>query len=268
MKVLEKNELGSWKSAIAWILAQLGILPSMVVDPQATPTTPSAFGTQVAAFQTAISALSTAAATQDNQQRSASGDTADVTTLRSTLWNKSMKPLARVARAVIVDMPSAAPALRLPDSSVDQQGLITAATAMATQAQSYEQLLVAHGLPANFIAQLQNATALLDQALTTRRQATAARKGATSTITTEFQAGRKALELIDTMMEHALADDPASLAAWESAKRVKAAPSTTSAVPSTNDAGTGSATPAHDVGNQIAAAHEPASATEEASKVA
>ena len=150
MDAPKKREYASWKSAFAWLMTELGILPAMVVDPQG-----------ISDHSDRVRGAGHGLPDRDRDPGHGGGNAGRAE------WHgdgqhryrrvASLDPVGRAhetdragaARAAIAgDIPSAAPALRLPDARIDQQGSLSAATAMATQAGNYEQVLIANGLQA------------------------------------------------------------------------------------------------------------------------
>jgi hypothetical protein len=90
----------------------------------------------------------------------AEGTTQKQRALRHALLRDHMSPVARIARARLPHTPELAP-LRMPRSNPSVQRLASAARGMAQAAEAHADVFLAAGLPAEFIAQLNDAVGAL-----------------------------------------------------------------------------------------------------------
>jgi len=108
---------------------------------------------------------------------------------------------------------------KLPSRSLRSDALFHAAEAIRTTAAVYRDVFVEHGLPADFLDQLDAATTALGQSVDARGVARSRVTGASSGLASDLALGRQIVRMIDASLIHALKADPATLASWRQAKR-------------------------------------------------
>ena len=102
---------------------------------------------QTDAFSAVVAELSVAGSGQDSHFRASMGATAEASRLRRVLIVDQMQSIATVAKVTVPDVVRMTAALRMPRQGIDAEGLLTAADAMATEAQRYQDVLVQQALP-------------------------------------------------------------------------------------------------------------------------
>jgi Xaa-Pro aminopeptidase len=112
-------------------------------------------------------------------------------------------------------------AFRLPPTKAVNQTLLAAAGAMTQAAQKEKDVFVKHGLPQDFIEQLKTCATALETAQNAKVESHRRRVTATAALRDQVKRGRKAVRLLNAILEPRLAKDPERLAAWRSAKRVR-----------------------------------------------
>jgi hypothetical protein len=88
-----------------------------------------------------------------------------------------------------------------------------------TTAAIYKDVFVEHGLPADFLEQLDGATSALKSTVDARGVAQSRRVGASTGLAEDLALGRQIVTMIDASLTHALKTDSATLASWRQAKR-------------------------------------------------
>ena len=212
----------------------------------------------------AIDRLTSAEVSQDAARNQLKGQTAQIDGLRNDLRSNHMRPIADVAKANFASQPNFI-AFKLPDIQIKTERLLTAAREMSAAAAPHTATFVDAGLPADFIAQLDAATAALAKAFDDRRLARSARVGATSDIAATLRQGRHAVRVIDAIMSRTLKGDAKALGTWKNVIRVGGASSNTDAVtpatpatPATHAAPATAATPVAPVVAQATPTSAPA----------
>ena len=109
----------------------------------------------------------------------------------------------------------------MPRGRPTAQRLATLANGMAQTATQYSDVFVRAGLPQDFVKQLTDAADAMLNALGTRNESRARRRGATTGIRTQLSRGRKIVAVLDTFVQSALVSDPVLLAHWNVVKRVR-----------------------------------------------
>lgn len=195
----------------------------------------------------AVTALTGYAVTQTGSKRAALATTAKLKVLRVALRKNHLQPIATIAKAQLKQVPEFI-ALKMPRSNATSSALVHAGTAMHDAAALYQQTFIDAGLAPDFLAKLASGTADLNTALTNQGAAKAKQSGATVGIRSEVQRGRQALNMLDAVIEPALANNPSLLAEWQTAKRfggkAQPIPSTTTSAGSAGAVGSTTADPA------------------------
>lgn len=140
--------------------------------------------------------------------------------LRRDILSHHMATIVKVARALRGTIPGIG-VMHMPKGNATTARIVTAATTMARQAEIYETVLVEHGLPQDFIAQLDKAAVALKGSLDARGEARAVRVGATRGIDSELSLGRRVVDIMDASFTRHLRRQPAKLAEWRNVKRVQ-----------------------------------------------
>ena len=126
--------------------------------------------------------------------------------------------IVRLAEALRGTVPGMG-VFKLPRQSLRSEALLHAAEAIRTTAAVYKDVFVEHGLPADFLDQLDAATTALGQSVDARGVARSRVTAASSGLVSDLTLGRQLVAMIDASLIHALKADPATLASWRQAKR-------------------------------------------------
>ncbi|HWW77733.1 MAG TPA: hypothetical protein VNZ44_20180 [Pyrinomonadaceae bacterium] len=159
----------------------------------------------IAAQNSAISSEQRATAARDLARKA----------LRGTL-----RALVHTARAMSVDAPGAEEKFRLPRSSSDN-ALLQTARAAAIDAVEYKDRFVQHGMSSGFIEELKRQIADLERAVEGQNAARAAHVSATAAVELNVERGMEVVRSLDALVRNKFRDEPATLAAWESARHVE-----------------------------------------------
>ena len=124
------------------------------------------------------------------------------------------------ARAVALDTPGLETKFRMPRSGTDQ-ALLTAGRAFAADAVPLAGAFQQHEMPVNFIDELHADIAALEEALSGRVRSRDAHVAATAALEATVERGIKAVQRLQAIVRNKFRDDPAVLAAWESASHVE-----------------------------------------------
>lgn len=134
-----------------------------------------------------------------------------------------MRRINRTARAIAVDDPSVAALFRMPQGSNEQQ-MLAAARAFASNALPIQQQFVDYGMNANFITDLQTSIESYEQAITQKNVALDEGIGATANIGVTVKNTLNALRRLRGIIPNIFVNDVAKLAAWKSASHVERMP--------------------------------------------
>lgn len=137
-----------------------------------------------------------------------------------------MRPIVTIARAQIgassdVGLPEG---LRMPKLPQGPTKLIALCDGMIAAARPYEALFVAHGMPADFLAQFTAARNGLESAMGARASQVVTHVAARTGLKAQFLRGRRAIDRLDAVVRSSYRRDRAVLDAWRVAKRVQLVP--------------------------------------------
>jgi hypothetical protein len=171
---------------------------------------------------TSISILRQHAATQSSSTRvSREGTRLKAVALREL--QEDLEAIYRTARAIALNRPGFDEKFRLPKSKSAQRWL-AAARAIAAEAEPSKQDFIRLGLPANFLEELQERIAEVDEIISRRGQATGESVAAGAAIDKAIEDGMKIVRELDAIVRNIFRDDPATLAEWASARHIERAP--------------------------------------------
>jgi hypothetical protein len=108
----------------------------------------------------------------------------------------------------------------MPPGRSRNEALVVGATAFGRKAEVYQDVLIEHGLPHDFVAQLDAATSAYKASLDARGVALANQLAATKGLTEELNFGGRIVSMVDSILTRKLKNEPIDLAAWRSAKRL------------------------------------------------
>jgi len=142
------------------------------------------------------------------------------------LLDEHIRPIVTIARAQIeaqsdVGLPAG---LRMPALPLNPSKAVTVCDGMMEAARPHEAVFVAHGLPADFLAEFANARNELERLTSGRTTQVGAHKVARSSLPVQLVRGRRALERLDAIVRASYRRDVGVLSAWRGAKRVQRAP--------------------------------------------
>jgi hypothetical protein len=182
-----------------------------------------ALGAQAKELDDVIARLSSDSVDQEAGSRFHRVHTASQRTLREELYTIHMLPISRVAREVF-GLSGMDRAFRMPRSTKVNQTLLAAAGAMAEAAEKQKEVFTKHGVSPDFIERLKSAAAVLEQVGNAKTESGRRRITATAAVKEQLKRGRKAVRLLNAILQPRLARDPELLAAWRSAKHVRPTP--------------------------------------------
>jgi hypothetical protein len=178
------------------------------------------FGGQIFAE---VGAVLTALAGYDTAQSVGRGGARESTVSKATARAALYEHLLAInvtARALALDTPGLETKFRMPRSGTDQV-LITAGRAFAADAVPLAGECQKHEMPANFIDALNADIAALEEAISGRARNRDSHVAATASLDATVDRGIKAVQRLNAIVRNKCRDDPAALAAWESASHVE-----------------------------------------------
>jgi len=122
-------------------------------------------------------------------------------------------------------MPGVDGKFRLP-STKGSRTLVTAAHACARDAHALAAPLVAHGLPATFLEDIDGAVLAFENAVRDHASSRSGLIAARTGLKIAIQAGMNAVQRLDGIVPNRLRDDSTTFAVWEQARHVDSPPKT------------------------------------------
>jgi hypothetical protein len=166
-----------------------------------------------------VESLTEAATTQTSGLSSVQRATAERMAAREAL-RESMQALARTARVMALDTPGLENKFRLPRSGSDP-ALLQNARAFAADALPLKDEFLRHAMHATFLEDFKEDIADLERAMGQQNTGRGAHVSATVSVETAAERGMTAVRKLDAIVRNQFRDDPATLAAWESARHVE-----------------------------------------------
>jgi hypothetical protein len=141
------------------------------------------------------------------------------------ILRRQMEAMSRTAAALALagNTPGLENRFRMPRDDNDQ-ALINAARAFAQDAIPLAAQFINFGLPQNFLADLNAAITKFEQAVERQNTGRDTHVSATTAIDEALERGIKIVRQLDAIVRNKYADDPAQLAAWESASHIERSP--------------------------------------------
>ncbi|HWT03366.1 MAG TPA: hypothetical protein VN256_24165 [Pyrinomonadaceae bacterium] len=183
---------------------------------------PSLGGEKFAAVGGVIDALDEHGTAQSAGGSAARTSTGAKRAARESL-RRQMAAINETARAMESIRPNVAASFRMPNTNGDQ-ALLSAARAFAEAATPLKNEFVRHELPASFLEDLNVAVSVFENALSSQTQNTERRVTATAAIEAVVERGRQLVRELDAIVGNKYRNNPATLAAWESASHVERLP--------------------------------------------
>ncbi len=179
----------------------------------------SLVGQLFAEINAVIETLSAQAVAQSSGLHSAQQSTEGKAAVRDAL-HAEMEMMTRTARVMAIDTPGLDDKFRLPRSKAEQAWL-TAARTFHTEAQPLKAEFIAHEMPADFLETLKTLITDYEQALASGHQSTEKHVAASAAIDKEIERGMTAARKLDSIVRNKFHNDPATLAAWASARHIE-----------------------------------------------
>jgi hypothetical protein len=144
--------------------------------------------------------------------------------LMRTLRTHHLRPIAAIARATFAQSPGIEKALRMPSGNLGPLALLATAKSIRASVGLYQPVFIRNGRPADFLEQLDAAIVALDESAAGRVRSVGRHVNAKAGIRKELRRGRRAVDMIDTIVRVAFEGQDEVLAEWHVAKRVQSLP--------------------------------------------
>lgn len=175
----------------------------------------------VAVLRKVVEELTEAGTTQTSGLSSVQRATAERMAAREAL-RESMQAIARTARVMALEMPGLENKFRLPRSGSDP-ALLQTARAFVGDALPLKADFLRHEMHESFVEDFKEDIADLERAMGQQNTGRDAHVSATASVETAAERGMNAVRKLDAIIRNKFRDDPATIAAWESARHVESA---------------------------------------------
>lgn len=169
----------------------------------------------------AVTELETQGAKQDAADLDGQQATAEKKAALAILQNL-MKPISQTARGMEKLFPGIGGRFKMPRGS--EQNFLNRARAFVTEGTPMKAEFTARGFAADFLATLEAAAVAVEAAIDRQNQALAAQTAATAAVNAAQQQLIDSVRELSPIARNTFRDDPATLAAWESASHVERPP--------------------------------------------
>jgi len=184
------------------------------------------FGNALGALDAAIDTLHRLAATQHSAPASTRAEAARQKDLIDRLLRDHMAPIVAITRSLTGPGRDAALAtmFRMPRGRVTVLRALVLSDVMMLTAQPFSDLLVAEGMPPDWLTRFAATREELERTRPRRANASRAKTEATAGIDAALRRGRLAVARLDALMRAAYRRDDSILIAWRRTKRVHLLP--------------------------------------------
>lgn len=176
-------------------------------------------GKQFKALATVIADLDEHSVAQASGQSAAKQSVTGKAQARDNLRD-ALTAINRNARVIELDSPGFADKFRVPPRTSDQ-ALINAARTIAADALPVTAAFTKNEMPDDFLAQLNNRIAELEDSMTSKNISRESQVAATAAIETALDKGNKAVLQLNAIVRNKFGDDPSMMAEWERATHVE-----------------------------------------------
>ena len=176
-------------------------------------------GEAFAAVTAAVAALEQHGASQYSNRHAVRGTKATTSDAYRALL-EALDTIERTATAVALDTPDVARQFAVPKKR-GSTAVLNAARSIVTNAEPLAKAFIAHGLPTDFVAQLDARIAAFEEARKVREAAKEQHASARKAIEEAFASGMDAIGHLDAIVANVIGEDGSAMAAWEVARHVE-----------------------------------------------
>ncbi|HEX7957788.1 MAG TPA: hypothetical protein VF508_12635 [Pyrinomonadaceae bacterium] len=176
-------------------------------------------GETITELKRVIQTLTEAATSQNSGLSSVQRATAQREAARAGL-REDMQLMARTARVMGLDIPGLENKFRLPRSGSDS-ALLQRARAFADDATEFKEQFIRYGMPNGFLDGLRAKIENLERAMGEQNTGRDEHVSATAAAEAGAERGMNAVRKLDAFIRNKYRKDPATLAAWESARHIE-----------------------------------------------
>jgi hypothetical protein len=132
--------------------------------------------------------------------------------------------ISETAATIALDFPELKDKFRRPRTNINDQNLLTTARSFHAEASPLKARFIQYSMAENFLGALNVVIATFEQAINQQNVGKDGRRANSVAIDAALSAAEQDLERLDTVVRNKFADDAATLAAWNSARRLQSGP--------------------------------------------
>lgn len=186
---------------------------------------PGSYGEPKTLLDEVVARLTAHSTDQLVGSRLGKADTQRQRVLRKVVREQHLRPIAKIANALLKDSPGIDRATRMPSQHITTTKLLGEAGAFRAAATPYEQTFVKGGRPTDFLARLDAVVEELRQAQLGKARNLGKSVGAKAGMEDEIVRGRQAVEMLDAIVTTTFVGNGELLAKWRRARRIRGASS-------------------------------------------
>ncbi|HJQ18744.1 MAG TPA: hypothetical protein VJ867_00250 [Gemmatimonadaceae bacterium] len=192
---------------------------------------PQTYGEPVALLEDVVEQLTSHSNLQETSKRLRKAQTQNLQTAKAALRDLSLRPISQIARAALRGSPGADRATKLPVAFAPVEHLLAIAAAFRSVGETYQDVMLKNGRPADFLTVLDDAVMRVQQAAAASVSVERTKVGASGALAAELKRGRDAVEMLDATVTTAFAGSASVLDEWRNARRIRAYPVRSSTEP-------------------------------------
>jgi hypothetical protein len=182
-------------------------------------------GKALANLDAKIEEIENLEAARATSERNAKHGTTSRSDTRATLRER-LAAISVTAETIALDFSDFKDKFRRPGGKLNDQTLLGLARSFHTEATLHKARFIEYDMPADFLETLNALIEDFEQAINQQNVGKGGRRAGIVAIDTTLVAAEQDLERLDTAFRNKFAGDAATLAAWESARRLQSAPKT------------------------------------------
>jgi hypothetical protein len=138
--------------------------------------------------------------------------------------HKLLAAISETAETMALDFSEFKDKFRRPRSNINDQNMLATARSYAAEAPLFKARFIEYNMPNDFLERLDSLIEAFEQSINQQNLGRSGRRANSAAIDAALDAAEQDLERLDTVMRNKFANDPATLAAWESARRLHSGP--------------------------------------------
>jgi hypothetical protein len=162
-------------------------------------------------------------AARSTSERSARHGTSSRSDTREAL-HELLASISETAETMALDLPEVKGKFQRPRANINDQNMLATARSYAAQAPPFKARFIEYNMPDDFLVRLNSLIDTFEQSISQQNLGRSGRRANSAAIDAALDTAEQDLERLDIAMRNTFRNDPATLAAWESARRLHSGP--------------------------------------------